>query len=127
MNTLSIAMNHNESLQFHGSSELREESQTTESHEVAIAVMGVTGVGKSYFIREVSGLDVTTSGGLESCTSVVQEYRFPFEFANINTTVTLVDTPGFNDTFRSDADILKEIAQWMASTYRSKISNEELP
>ena len=30
----------------------------------------------------------------------------------------LVDTPGFNDTRRTDGDILKRIAEWLNSTYR---------
>lgn len=30
----------------------------------------------------------------------------------------LVDTPGFNDTFRDDEEILKEITNWLATTYR---------
>lgn len=29
----------------------------------------------------------------------------------------LIDTPGFNDTFRSEQDILNELAEWLSSTY----------
>jgi hypothetical protein len=36
------------------------------------------------------------------------------------TKVTLVDTPGFNDTHRSDTDVLKEIVAWTSSTYKEK-------
>ncbi len=32
-----------------------------------IAVMGVTGSGKSNFLKLVTGMDVATSDGLESC------------------------------------------------------------
>lgn len=32
--------------------------------------------------------------------------------------LVLVDTPGFNDTFRDDREILKEITDWLASTYQ---------
>ena len=31
--------------------------------------------------------------------------------------VTLIDTPGFDDTTKSDADILAMIAAFLASTY----------
>lgn len=31
--------------------------------------------------------------------------------------VILLDTPGFDDTYRSDADVLKEIAAWLATAY----------
>lgn len=34
--------------------------------------------------------------------------------------VTLVDTPGFDDTYRSDTEILKTIASWMKDAYDEK-------
>ncbi|KAG0134446.1 P-loop containing nucleoside triphosphate hydrolase protein, partial [Tuber indicum] len=83
--------------------------------EILIAVMGVTGAGKSYFIREVSGNSgVKVSGGLHSCTSKVESYSFQHAGA----TVTLVDTPGFSDTTRSDTEVLAEICDWTSETYR---------
>ncbi|KAG0641238.1 P-loop containing nucleoside triphosphate hydrolase protein [Tuber brumale] len=85
--------------------------------EVIIALMGVTGAGKSYFIREVSGnSEVVVSGDLHSCTREVQSYSFEFEGVK----VTLVDTPGFNDTNRSDTEVLRAIADWTSTTYREK-------
>jgi hypothetical protein len=35
--------------------------------------------------------------------------------------IRLIDTPGFDDTTRSDADILEDIAQWLADTYDNGI------
>ena len=35
-----------------------------------------------------------------------------------STSFVLVDTPGFNDTHRSNGDILKQIAEWLNDTYR---------
>ena len=32
--------------------------------------------------------------------------------------VHLIDTPGFDDTNRKDADVLKEVATFLASTYK---------
>lgn len=32
--------------------------------------------------------------------------------------ITLVDTPGFNDTYRTDTDVLLDIANWMEVTYK---------
>jgi len=40
-----------------------------------------------------------------------------YEFEHEGYNVTLIDTPGFNDTFRTDADILNEIAQWLEFAY----------
>ncbi|PUU76905.1 hypothetical protein B9Z19DRAFT_1129027 [Tuber borchii] len=74
--------------------------------EVIIAVMGVTGTGKNYFIREVSGIsDVKVSDGLHSCTGEVQPYFFPYAGVKI----TLVDAPSFNDTTKSYTQVLRDI------------------
>lgn len=32
--------------------------------------------------------------------------------------MVLIDTPGFDDTFRSETEVLKEIASWLEKTYR---------
>ncbi|CUS09747.1 unnamed protein product [Tuber aestivum] len=86
--------------------------------EIIIALMGVTGeiqsvfktsAGKSYFIREVS-----SNPQVEEGTRKVQSYSFEYQGAKI----TLVDTPGFNDTNRSDTVVLREIANWTTETYR---------
>jgi hypothetical protein len=42
-----------------------------------------------------------------------------FEFDHKDHKITLIDTPGFNDTLRSEADVLKSIADWLDLTYRS--------
>lgn len=82
---------------------------------VFVAVMGVTGAGKSTFIRLAAGRDDIKIGhDLRSCTSQVAAYSFkhgPYD-------VYLVDTPGFNDTTRSETEVLKEIADWLEITYR---------
>ncbi|KAF2102744.1 hypothetical protein NA57DRAFT_7635, partial [Rhizodiscina lignyota] len=82
-----------------------------------IAVMGVTGSGKSTFIRTASG-DETISIGhtLKSCTSELKGYSFHHNGYNI----VLVDSPGFNDTYRSEADVLADIAKWLRESYENK-------
>ena len=35
--------------------------------------------------------------------------------------INLVDTPGFDDTDRSDGDILKEVASFLATTYKRRV------
>lgn len=37
----------------------------------------------------------------------------PFEFDHEDKRYSIVDTPGFNDTDRSDNDVLKELADWL--------------
>ena len=49
-------------------------------------------------------------------TSKVQPYSFEYAGAKI----TLVDTPGFDDTERSDTEVLREITNWTSATYRKR-------
>ncbi|KAJ7678997.1 P-loop containing nucleoside triphosphate hydrolase protein [Mycena polygramma] len=87
-----------------------------QENEVAIAVMGPTGSGKTSFINIVSGSDLRVGRSLQSCTSTVQ-VASPFQLDG--RWVTLIDTPGFDDTTRSDTDILTQIASFLAITYES--------
>ncbi|KAJ5176313.1 uncharacterized protein N7482_002190 [Penicillium canariense] len=81
---------------------------------VLIAVMGVTGAGKSTFIQTVSqSTDVVIGHGLESCTSEITGHTFHYKGYNIN----LIDTPGFNDTHKSETEVLKDIAEWLQVSY----------
>ena len=43
----------------------------------------------------------------------MQPYSFPYE----NAKITLVDTPGFSDTTKSDTEVLLGISTWMSSNY----------
>ncbi|KAH7079741.1 P-loop containing nucleoside triphosphate hydrolase protein [Paraphoma chrysanthemicola] len=82
----------------------------------AIAVMGITGVGKSTFIERVIGKKSVKIGhGLQSETSEVSGHSVSIQGKNY----MLIDTPGFDDTHLSDADVLKMIAEWLVSSYRS--------
>ncbi|KAI8683158.1 hypothetical protein LRP88_04872 [Fusarium phalaenopsidis] len=73
--------------------------------DVFIAVMGVTGSGKSTFISRCCGSNATASIGhsMRSCTSDVAIY--PFVLSD-SCTVYLIDTPGFDDSNKSDTEIL---------------------
>ncbi|KAK3299250.1 P-loop containing nucleoside triphosphate hydrolase protein [Chaetomium fimeti] len=85
-------------------------------NDVVIAVMGVTGSGKTTFISYFAP-SARIGHGLESCTSTVNIHK-----ATIGQgTVYLIDTPGFDDTHRSDTDILREVANWLNSAYKSRI------
>ena len=50
---------------------------------------------------------------LESCTAEVQ---LADKFTLNGRSVTLIDTPGFDDTTKSDTEILKMIAFFLADT-----------
>ncbi|KAF9461786.1 P-loop containing nucleoside triphosphate hydrolase protein [Collybia nuda] len=76
--------------------------------------MGPTGSGKTTFINLISGSNLRVGEGLKSCTSVIQ-MAVPFEIGGRS--VTLIDTPGFDDTNKSDTDILKLIAGFLQASY----------
>lgn len=91
---------------------------TIDDQDVLIGVMGATGSGKSTFINTVSGSNLRVGRGLMSCTETVQPAK-PFELDG--RLVTLIDTPGFDDTSKSDADVLNMIAAFLAATYEQGI------
>ena len=64
------------------------------------------------FINLTSGSNLRVGGGLESCTSSVQMAQ---AFELDGRSVTLIDTPGFDDTSKSDSDILRMIAAFLAT------------
>src|SRR6202044_2750014 len=77
------------------------------SSDVHIAVMGVTGAGKSSFISLLSDKTVAVGHDLQACTQSVDVYACKL-FPGRN--VYLIDTPGFDDTKRSDTEVLRELA-----------------
>ncbi|KAG1740774.1 P-loop containing nucleoside triphosphate hydrolase protein [Suillus paluster] len=81
------------------------------------SVMGPTGVGKSTFINTAAGKVVTPVGhDLQSCTATIQHAFCPYP-GNRSRRIVFVDTPGFDDTFVDDSEILRRIAVWLATSY----------
>ncbi|KAI8651694.1 G domain-containing protein [Fusarium keratoplasticum] len=89
-----------------------------ETKDVWVALMGVTGSGKSTFISHCTGQKATVGNGLQSCTRNVEVYSFTYR---PGLTVHLVDTPGFDDTNRQDGAVLGEISGWLSKTYTEQI------
>ncbi|KAH7925415.1 hypothetical protein BV22DRAFT_441018 [Leucogyrophana mollusca] len=89
--------------------------------DIIIPIMGPTGVGKSTFINNAAGADATTVGhGLESCTAAIQHVIVPYP-DDPTRRVVFVDTPGFDDTYLDDSEILRQIAVWLARSYSDKM------
>lgn len=84
---------------------------------MTIAIMGVTGSGKSTFINLLSKSNMAVNAGLRSCTSEVGISK-PFVLADRQ--VTLIDTPGFDDTMRPSTEILETIGKFFAESYRQR-------
>lgn len=82
------------------------------------AVMGTTGSGKSTFVQKLTGNpDVVVGHSLKACT---QEPHL-FEFSYGDRQMAILDTPGFDDTYRTDTDVLQGIAQFLVGTYQKNI------
>ncbi|KAE9408492.1 hypothetical protein BT96DRAFT_1013525 [Gymnopus androsaceus JB14] len=77
--------------------------------QVSIILMGGTGTGKTTFANLAGGSHFVVGEGLESCTQHVQCHRFAFGDKD----VALIDVPGFDDTSKSDIDILTIIADFL--------------
>ncbi|KJZ70208.1 hypothetical protein HIM_10394 [Hirsutella minnesotensis 3608] len=83
---------------------------SSDDKTVVIAVMGVTGAGKSTFIKNVTRQESVSVGeSLSSDTSHVAAY----ELRHKGVRYILVDTPGFNDTDRPDSEITTVILTWL--------------
>jgi predicted GTPase len=61
------------------------------------------------FLNLVGSSDFRVGDNLESCTDRVQPHLFTLDGYD----VTLVDVPGFDDTNKSDSDLLRMIADFL--------------
>ncbi|KAF9521509.1 hypothetical protein CPB83DRAFT_900626 [Crepidotus variabilis] len=89
-------------------------------NEIIIAVMGPTGSGKSQVVDLLSGTNWASSrlqveARKVRCTTA----KIPCgKGKNSKKRVTLVETPGFDDTSKSDAEILQMLVDWKTETGR---------
>ena len=60
-------------------------------------------------------------GGVHTNNYLVTQDVQPFKFEHAGKNYSIVDTPGFNDTYRSDNDVLKELADWLLGSFRDGI------
>jgi predicted GTPase len=65
-------------------------------------------------VNQVSKSYLKVGDDLESCTSKIQVSE---EFVLDGRRVVLVDTPGFDDTNKSDTDVLKSIAAFLGESW----------
>ncbi|KAF7506569.1 hypothetical protein GJ744_011606 [Endocarpon pusillum] len=81
---------------------------------VVIAIVGMTGSGKSSFISLLTDDSVEVGHSLNSCTANVKVYTFRDDRGHPG---YLIDTPGFDDTTRSDSEVLIDIAFCFSKLY----------
>ncbi|KAF9490365.1 hypothetical protein BDN71DRAFT_1400132 [Pleurotus eryngii] len=78
-------------------------------------VMGMVGSGKTSFVNSASGSALKVGDNLWSCTADTQVSK-PFQLDGRQ--ISLIDTPGFDDTTKSDFDVLNAIAVFLAQSYK---------
>ncbi|KAF5656549.1 P-loop containing protein [Fusarium heterosporum] len=83
-----------------------------------ILVMGVTGAGKSYLLNQLKSQSVREGHSLYSETRQCQAVHIPLDDIQ-RRSITVIDTPGFDDTERSQAEILAEITDYLAAQHIS--------
>ncbi|KAJ3513212.1 hypothetical protein NLJ89_g3072 [Agrocybe chaxingu] len=103
------------------------ETVGSSEREVIVALVGPTGSGKTSFINAAAGTNYPVGDSLQSCTSNIEVVKLScperFSFDHLY----LVDTPGFDwrngrdGLTRSDAEILKDISDWLNNTYQQRI------
>ncbi|KAL2815418.1 hypothetical protein BDW59DRAFT_166824 [Aspergillus cavernicola] len=96
-------------------------------HDRFFIAMGKTGSGESSFVARCTGKDVTVGHGLYSCTSSIDTYSYtlpplPHQRRKENRQIPLIDTPGFNDTNRSDIEMLSILASYFGASYANGVS-----
>lgn len=74
--------------------------------------MGVTGSGETTFTNLITNARLKVGHGLGSCTTEIQLAGLKLDGKD----VVLIDTPGFDDTDRSQGDVLNQIATFLKQT-----------
>ncbi|TFK20808.1 hypothetical protein FA15DRAFT_696718 [Coprinopsis marcescibilis] len=93
--------------------------------DIIIPFIGPTGVGKSSFINATTGrADAVVGHELKPCTQDLQAINMPMpldlakKYPSLRSrNIVLVDTPGFDDTYTDDSEILRRISLWLAKHY----------
>ncbi|KAH8692288.1 hypothetical protein BGW36DRAFT_303641, partial [Talaromyces proteolyticus] len=86
---------------------------------IFILVIGITGSGKTTFISKASRQNLEIGHDLASCTSSMSITSFVHHSSKC--TVYLIDSPGFNDSERSDIDTLSHIAHYLSAPYANRV------
>ncbi|KAH7918117.1 hypothetical protein BV22DRAFT_1134845 [Leucogyrophana mollusca] len=89
-------------------------------NDIIILVMGATGAGKSSFINAVAGKDALTVCHSPTAQSAIIEHVIVPHPDDAHRRVVFVETPGFDDTYLDDSEILRYTAGWLADSYNMK-------
>ncbi|KAI0404434.1 P-loop containing nucleoside triphosphate hydrolase protein [Xylaria palmicola] len=94
--------------------------QAPGANDIVVALMGMTGSGKSTLVSLCTDQQVEIGHELHSCTQDVRTHSF--RHPNLPSGwIHLVDTPGFDDTHKSDTEVLRTLAAWLTETYSNGV------
>ena len=109
-----------------------------ENVPVYLLVMRLTGAGKSTFIKTVTGddtikvgedddmfggkssLKASCSGLIAAVTQWPQDHVLFLRHQDVNFEIHLIDSPGFDDSFANDHEVLERIATFVNTIYKLK-------
>ncbi|KAH6995385.1 P-loop containing nucleoside triphosphate hydrolase protein [Ilyonectria destructans] len=89
------------------------------SSEGVIILLGTTGAGKSYFLNRLLDDSVKEGHSLHSETNKCQAVQILLseDENEERRSITVVDTPGFDDTLRPHGEVMAEITTFLAAQY----------
>ncbi|KAJ3553264.1 hypothetical protein NP233_g12685 [Leucocoprinus birnbaumii] len=96
-------------------------TKSVKQDDIVVAFLGPIGAGKSYFIDLLTGeRDKRAGHSLRAVTKKIEATRVQHSSLP-DRDIVLVDTPGFDDSTKSDMEILNMISEWLRKTYKSDI------
>jgi hypothetical protein len=91
------------------------EANPVEQDLPVLLVLGLTGAGKTTFINHIAKTNLPIGEEMTVCTMTTQTVRA----LSAGVDFLFVDTPGFDDPKKSDAEVLYDLTEWIKNNLHS--------
>ncbi|CAE6423742.1 unnamed protein product [Rhizoctonia solani] len=91
--------------------------ETRMEYANVILLFGCTGTGKTSFANTASESEMEVGKGIRSSTKHIEASKV---FQVDDQPVVVVDCPGFNDTYLTETEILRRLAEFLTTAYEKK-------